>query len=131
MADDSKTLTIRRSTYANELHVVIVATIWWDGVVTAGRQLELRLAYDPRAVAVGQIGQQTPSVPIIGHPAAVVTLAGHVGNSVERNVLVLVNKHLPVTEWPIIVNERWTLTTGKTALQVDRKPPFTSNFNKW
>ncbi len=38
-----------------------------------------------------------PPVPVISHPAAIVTLSSQVGNSIKRNIGIFVDKHLQLT----------------------------------
>lgn len=54
----------------------------------------LIVIYDVLAVEDGEQRDQEPPVPVICHPAPIVTLACQVSQSIKRNLFILIQKHL-------------------------------------
>ena len=80
--------------YLDKLHSFVVSHLRRTVVVAAGGELVLAVSDNVGVEEVCQDGQQTAPVPVVSDSTSIVALPGHVGDGVERDVLILVNKHL-------------------------------------
>ena len=80
--------------HLNKLHIVLIDGFRRGKVFAAGREGVAGFHNDVLVVEVGQDGHEEPSVPVVRHAAAIVTLAGQVSDGLERHLLVSRDKQL-------------------------------------
>ena len=82
----------------NEINVVIVSSFRRSIVdSTAGIRI-FRISDSLRGVEIRQNIHEATSIPIIGDSASIVTLTGHVRESVKWNAVIFVDEHLQLTD---------------------------------
>ena len=85
---------MKLNSYLDELYIFFVVALGWCEVDATGGELVLGFSDDVGVEEVVEQRQQTAPIPVVSDTPPVVTLAGHVGDGIERNIIVLVDKHL-------------------------------------